>query len=145
MSEKIECSIRYDMTVKQDDLDVRGNAFASGNEADDIAAEDAILDLIDKGDVWAWALVSVTATLVGPGGEDIITGAPDHLGGCSYRNEAGFVRDGGYYEDMRAEAYSNLLTAILQAMRHVGAMGAYLTDILENNRDVRVALGRGTQ
>lgn len=77
-----------------DDIPVRGNAVASGNEAEDKRVEDEIIARLDKGDVWAWASVEVRVTFRG-----VLT-ASEYLGGCCYEDEADFVENSGYYEEM---------------------------------------------
>lgn len=103
-------NITYTLTVEQSDLDVRGNALASGDDAEDRACEDEILARLDRGDVWAWADVRVKATVEGCDVEGF-----DALGGCSYANEADF-RAGGYYEDMCAMAREHLIANIRNAI-----------------------------
>jgi hypothetical protein len=95
-----ELERHHDIRViaKQDEIPVRGNALASGDDEEDRKYEDEILERLDNGDVWAWADVEVHVTL--PDGR---TGAC-RLGGCSYKDEADFKQDGGYYEDLVNEA-----------------------------------------
>jgi len=96
--------VRYDLFIEQDDLSVRGNALASGDDAQDRACEDEILERLEAGDVWAWASVEVRASFDG-------FEASDYLGGCSYRDTADFLA-GGYYEDMKAEALASLIGSL---------------------------------
>jgi hypothetical protein len=81
------------MTCDQDDLPVRGNALASGDDEEDKKAEEAILRDIESGNEWAWCTAHVRVTYKG-----ILT-ADDYLGACSYPSEDDF-RDGGYFDDM---------------------------------------------
>jgi hypothetical protein len=74
--------------------------MASDDDALDKKYEDMILERLDNGDVWAWAQVEVQATL-----PDRRTVSP-HLGGCCYEDANNF-KEGGYYEDMIAEALIN--------------------------------------
>ena len=60
-----------------------------------------ILDRLDNGDVWAWAEVTVTATYGNWKGYDYMTG-------CSYKDEAEFVADSLYYEDICKTALKDL-------------------------------------
>lgn len=96
---------RDDVTItlkaEQDDLDVRGNAMASGDDAFDLEVENEILNRLETGDVWAWAHVAVTATWNG-------FSASNAISGCSYANEADFTRPGWYYDDMVSEAIDRL-------------------------------------
>lgn len=97
--------VSYMLDVQQDEIDVRGNALASGDDAEDQAAEDAILARLNDGDVWAWAVVTVRAKLVVDG---VTFVGMDMLGGCSYADEADFRTPGGYYDDMRQQALDDL-------------------------------------
>jgi hypothetical protein len=95
-----EATYNVRLIATQDDTPVRGNALASGNEEEDRRYEDMILKRLDKGDVWACAQLEVQATL-----PDRRTVSP-HLGGCCYEDANNF-KEGGYYEDMIAEALIN--------------------------------------
>lgn len=92
--------VTFTISVEQDDIPVRGNAMASGDDAADRACEDEILRRLDQGDVWAWGFVRVTAKW------DVFE-ASETLGGCCYANEQDF-RDGGYFEDLQKEALASL-------------------------------------
>jgi len=78
--------------VEQDELDVRGNALVSGDDATDRECEDEIIARLNRGDVWAWAHVRVVVT-------DGEYEGSDSLGTCSYEDERDF-RKCGYYSDM---------------------------------------------
>jgi hypothetical protein len=88
-----------------EDLPVRGNAMASGDEAVDRAAEQAILAELNSGNVWAWCVVRVQVAWTAPSGREYVS--DDTLGACSYRDEADF-RAGGYFDDMVAAALETL-------------------------------------
>ena len=113
-----EGQIEYTLRVQRDDNEVRGNALVSGDDKLDRETEDAILARLADGDVWAWAYVTVTATLDG------FTGT-DHLGGCSYENEAAF-RACQYYTDMCDVARDRLEAAGRRAL-HVAARPSHVT------------------
>lgn len=95
-----EKEVEYTITCEPADLEIEGNAMASGDDEVDKAAEDAIREQLESGNEWAWCYVKVTAHWKNWTGVD-------GLGGCSYKNEADFKRD-GYYEDMKAQALDNL-------------------------------------
>jgi len=84
--------IEIELEATQDDLCVRGNALASGDDEIDRACENEIIRRLDSGDVWAWASVEVKVTKGG-------LSESEYLGGCSYRDAKDFKR-GGYYYDM---------------------------------------------
>jgi hypothetical protein len=99
-------AVTYRLYIEAEDIPVRGNAMASGDDALDKKVEDEILERLDSGDIWAWAHVTVEASAGEFTGEDT-------LGGCCYRDAAEFMQPGGYYEDMKSEAF-NALKATLE-------------------------------
>jgi len=95
----------FTITAEQEDLPIRGNAIASGDEDfDEKIAREIEADL-DRGNVWAWASVTVTASWAGFAGND-------QLGGCSYKDEDDFRKAGGYFEDMLRESVRQLVEEI---------------------------------
>ena len=111
--------ITYKLFISQDDIPVRGNAMASGDEAEDKAVEDEILSRLDDGDTWAWASVNVQASVTIDGEE--FTG-DDYLGGCCYHDTADFITGNGYYDDMKNESRDALLTAVAETINRAGAV-----------------------
>lgn len=99
--EKLGLEVKLE--AKQDDTSVRGNAMCSGDKNFDRKVEDKILSRLEDGDVWAWAVVTVTV-------RDSRTGLEgyDCLGGCNYKSEADFKRADDYWSDMVSIAYGNL-------------------------------------
>jgi len=65
---------------------------------------------IENGNVWGWCLAHVTAKWTTPDGEDV-TGE-DYCGCCSYENRESFVQPGGMYDDMKAQAYDDLISQL---------------------------------
>lgn len=112
---KTLADVTITLTAEPDDLPVRGNAQASGDDALDREAEDEILARLDRGEAWAWASVRVRATWTAPSGTEYHGDA--YLGGCSYRDEAEFREDGGYYDQMAAEALDDLNATLDTALR----------------------------
>jgi hypothetical protein len=96
------------LLVDYDETPVRGNAMASGDATVDKRYEDRILARLERGDVWAWAVVIVEAKLGGFSGRTV-------LGTCSYRNEKEFRRKGGYFADMVADAREALAIELKMA------------------------------
>jgi hypothetical protein len=101
MRKLTEKDVTFSVSVEQDDIPVRGNAVASGDDRFDKECEDEILNRLRRNDVWAWARVTVTATW------NRYTGHAG-LGACSYKDEAEFREPGGYYDDMKQEALDAL-------------------------------------
>jgi len=94
------------LTAEQDDIPVRGNALASGDDDVDHKFEDDILARLDDGNVWAWAAVTMTAEYLGHSGAD-------HLGACSYANAEDFRVANDYYSGMVDSALDALAESIL--------------------------------
>jgi hypothetical protein len=94
--------ITYELFVDYDELQVRGNAMASDDDDEDKAVEDEIIERLESGDVWAWAAVTCRASYKGLIGQD-------HLGACSYKDTEDFIAPGGYWDDMKSEAKTDLL------------------------------------
>lgn len=107
--------IEYTLEVEQDDIPVRGNAFSSGDDAEDRRVEDEILARLDDGDVWAWASVCVVARAGSVEGRA-------YLGGCSYRDEKEFCQPGGYYAQLKAEALADLERKVAEAAREINSL-----------------------
>lgn len=80
-----ESDVEFRILAQQDEQSVRGNALASGDDAEDKDAED----------------VTVEARYAGLVGKD-------HLGGCNYASEADFIACADYYTDMKSEALADL-------------------------------------
>ena len=101
-----EEDVIFTLECLEEHTPVRGNAMASGDNEADRACENEILERLDRGDIWAWCTVKVTArygSLVGV----------DYLGCCSYRDERDFREpSGGYFDDMRREALRDLQSQI---------------------------------
>lgn len=106
-----EADIEYTLELLPEDMPVRGNALASGDESEDKRAEDAILKELEW-NPWAWCCIKVTASWHGIKGVD-------YLGGCSYKDEMEFKQEGGYYEDMKAQALEDLKRTIREMQAKV--------------------------
>ena len=94
--------------VSDEDIPVRGNLIASGDDAQDRIDEDAVLLRLESGDLWAWCVVEVRAKL------DRFSGSA-FLGGCSYSGEDEFRSINGYFDQMVAEARETLAAELGRA------------------------------
>jgi hypothetical protein len=90
-----------------ENLALEGNVLASGDDAEDRAAEEDVRVELEAGNPWAWCCVRVSV-----GWGELV--GDDYLGGCSYASEEDF-RVGGYYADMCAEARRQLLEQLRDA------------------------------
>jgi hypothetical protein len=98
--------VTFELEVVQDDMPLKGNVLVSGDDEVDAKAEAATQEALDRGNVWAWAAVTVIATWEGFHGVD-------HLGGCSYESEEEFKQD-AYYADMKQAALDALNRVIAE-------------------------------
>lgn len=103
--------ITYTVECLPEEIGVRGNAMASGDDAQDKEVEDQIIADLEGGNEWAWCSVKVTASLTIDG--ETFAGS-DYLGCCSYASEVDF-KNGGYFEDMQNAASEDLLTRLRAA------------------------------
>jgi hypothetical protein len=101
-----ESDVEFELRCEPEDIPVRGNAMASGDDEADRELEDEILARLDRGDDWAWCTVIVRARWIAPDGE--VFYGEDVLGCCSYADEAEFKAPGGYFDDMRRTALAEL-------------------------------------
>lgn len=96
--------VTFEIEAQEEDMSVKGNASAIDEETDK-ETEDYINAQLDNGNIWAWCVVKVTAKYKGHEGTD-------YLGGCSYESEKDFVKNSGYYEDMKQTAYDDLISQL---------------------------------
>lgn len=107
-------AVRFEVEATQDDTPIVGNASASGDDVADKATEEWIRGELESGNVWAWAVVSVTATVEGVALEGVA-----YMGGCSYTSEGDFKAPGGYYAQMCDEALADLERQIVEACSRI--------------------------
>lgn len=105
------------LRAEPEDVEVRGNALASGDKAEDRKAEDAIIADLEGGNEWAWCCAVVEVSW----GE--FKGVAT-IGCCSYESEEDF-KAGGYYEDMVEEAVDGLNNGIAKIFAEISPL---LTD-----------------
>lgn len=98
--------VAFTLHCHHEDLPVRGNAMASGDDKFDREVEDEIIRRLKDGGIWAWCAVTVEAKWQSFTGED-------HLGGCSYASEEEF-KTGGYYENMKKNALESLNNSVTE-------------------------------
>lgn len=123
---KVKFKIEYDLKIEDEDIPVRGNAMASGDDAADKAAEDEILERLERGDVIAWCCIVVKARIVGArhAYEGVAT-----LGCCSYLDEHALRRDAFEYYNLKAEALEDLVKGLYARLSIGAEAGAILKAI----------------
>jgi hypothetical protein len=99
--------VTFHVTFEQDELSVRGNALASGDDDADREEEERILTELRHGNMLAWCCVTVSAQWRHHTGYAT-------LGACSFDSESDF-EESGYADDMRIEALADL-NADLEAL-----------------------------
>jgi len=119
---------KISLHVQFDELTgIQSNVLASGNDAEDREAESWVLREVERGNVWAWAVVRVTATSNGFSGFDA-------LGACSFKDEADFRAT--YFEDMKEEALADLARNILDSHnRSTAEIEAARLHVEKNKKD----------
>lgn len=104
MRKLTEDDVTFTITCENEDIPIKGNAMASGNDKEDKEVEDQIIRDLMSGNQWAWCCVKVTAEWNGFRGVD-------YLGCCSYKDEEDF-KEGGYYEQMKTQALDDLNSSL---------------------------------
>lgn len=72
--------IEFKMAAHPEDMPIRGNLIASGDDAEDKRQEDAVIEDLENGNEWAWCVIEVK-------GEYLGLSASEFLGGCCYDSE----------------------------------------------------------
>jgi hypothetical protein len=88
-----------------EDISIKGNVLASGDDAEDKLAEDSIREDLENGNEWAWCTIKVSLQWKGYEGVD-------YLGACSYKSKSDFIEQDGYFPDMVASAFDDLVASI---------------------------------
>ncbi len=103
----------FQIFVNPEDVSIRDNAIASGDDKADRECEDRIMADLENGNEWAWCGVEVRATLPGT----VLSGS-DFLGCCSFTDKEDFCTS-GCYDDMKAEAYDRLIIEVERVERAI--------------------------
>jgi hypothetical protein len=100
--------VGYVYELLEEDIPVRGNAMASGDENEDRRVEDAILADLDRGHLEAWCSAHVFAQLTLSTPHDAFSAAGDaYMGGCSYRSEKELWESMTMEYDLEADALAD--------------------------------------
>ncbi len=86
-----------------DDTPIRGNLIDSGDDEVDRAFEDEMLGRMHRGDIWAWATVTIQVEL-----KDGTQSEIECLSGCSYKDSNDFIKNSGYYQTMVEACFKNI-------------------------------------
>lgn len=97
---KLLAKARVTLRCEPEETPIRGNASAVDDEHD-AETERWILDQLASGNQWAWCTAIVRVEYLGEH-EDT------YLGCCSYESEDAFCEPGGYFDDMKLEAATDL-------------------------------------
>lgn len=110
--------VTYTLEATQDDVPVRGNASAMGDDELDQEIEDGIIARLDDGDVWAWASVRVTAhvDIALTDEQEVLFQGEQYIGGCNYTNAEDFMANGPY-DDLKSEALDDLKRSLERAVK----------------------------
>ena len=111
--EKLKKLVEYKIVVHEEEIPVEGNASAIDDETDAEIAKN-IYEQLENGNIWPWCTVQVIASYNGFSGND-------YLGCCSYEDEEDFKK-GGYWDDMKSQAFNALAKDIENAKKHIAAI-----------------------
>ena len=117
--------ITYTLDIEPEGSLIRGSFDSGDAEADEQLAQE-LEERLNRGDLWAWCTVRVTARCVYQG---VTFEGHDYLGGCSYAGEQDFKHPEGYYPGMCNEARADLIRQIAEAA-HVGNRARELFSML---------------
>lgn len=118
--------VKYIFKLEEEQTPVRGNAFASGNDAKDRKAEDEIIERLDNGNLAAWCCATVIASVEINGYTFV---GVDSLGCCSYETEAELKKVCFEHYDMKKNALA-ALKENLEAIVTKGSVAAHLLTVL---------------
>lgn len=112
--------VTYTIEARPEEDDPEGHFATDDPEADRQMIAEIKRDFLN-GNVWAWCSVKVTAEWRGAIGVDA-------LGGCSYKSEADFCQEGGYFSDMKEAAISDLAATLHCVLSHAEELRAALNE-----------------
>ena len=95
--------VEFELTAEPEYIEIRGS-FDSGDADLDEETAQKIESQLEYNE-WAWCCVKVDCNYKG------LTGT-DYLGGCNYDSKEDFIKNSGYYEDMKETAYNDLIQQI---------------------------------
>lgn len=108
-----KAGVRFTVSLEPEDIEVRGNAMASGDDAADREVENEILARLDRGDLCAWCCGKVEASIEFNG--QTFKGVA-YLGCCSYATDAecekSLIEDYCLDDEARADLIATLESAI---------------------------------
>jgi hypothetical protein len=97
--------VEFTIQCMPEDIPIKGNAIVSGDDEYDKEVENDLIEQLENGNEWAWCAIKVTACYKGQEGTD-------YLGGCSYKSKKDFIESNDYYQDMRQQAYDELIAQL---------------------------------
>lgn len=101
--------VTFTVGFEPEDMPVRCNVMASGDDVLDKEAEDEIIARLDRDDYLAWCCVKVTATWKEWSG--VV-----YLGCCSFDSEEDFTKlNSDYYDDLKETALEDLNRELVAA------------------------------
>lgn len=105
--------VKFQITVEEEDIPVRGNACATDDPVADKEIEDYIFEELSRGNIAAWCCIMVRATWNGFTGRAC-------LGGNSYQSEEEAIADCG--EALKDEALDDLNKEIAETLQTIATL-----------------------
>ena len=115
-------NIEFKFTIEQEDIPVRGNAIASGDDVFDRRVEDEIITRLTRGDICAWCSVRVDAMIRVEG--QLFVGTAG-LSACSANSDAEVLmqaRQAGTEDEARSTLVEVLREAVRRGLAAQGAL-----------------------
>lgn len=106
--------VTYQVILLPEEIPVRGNVLASGDDAQDLAQETWVLAELERGNVAAWCIAKVVASIEL---ENQSFEGVAYLGGVSYESEKACMRAMLEDTDLRESALEDLRNALTRNKR----------------------------
>lgn len=104
--------VKFYLWVEQEDHEPDWDRPSEHEDPEGAASFDRMMREVGRrlarGDNWAYGIAIVAARFTDPQSGETYEGN-DNLGGCSYADRDDFMRPGGYFDDMKVEAFEELL------------------------------------
>jgi hypothetical protein len=106
--------VTFSLSIEEEEDPVKGH-FESDEPEKDKELEKEILSRLDRGDLWAWCCVKITASWNGLHG---VT----YLGCCSYESEEDFIKCNDYCQSMKDEALEELNKSLSSMLHQIAPL-----------------------
>ena len=117
---------QFKVIITEEETPYRGNAISTGDDALDDQICDAIEKRLSAGELWAWCTVEVRIE------SGTLYQGNTYLGCCSYKDEADFRKNSGYFVEMCDAAWADYSKKIDTLKHHMEDSTLETEETLEN-------------